>query len=94
MLGGIFFGILGDHFGRRFNLLAALFLHTVLGLCLHFCSFFTLFAIGYALQGALVTVSIILHKLIVYVYVRSVIFFKSTFSNLGFFFGRRNMAVL
>ena len=58
MLGGVFFGILGDHYGRRFNLLAALLLHTIVGLSLHFCSIFTLFAIGYALQGALVTVSI------------------------------------
>lgn len=59
MLGGIFFGILGDHYGRRFNLLAALLLHTIIGLSLHFCSIFTLFTIGYALQGALVTVSTI-----------------------------------
>ncbi|KAF8774494.1 Solute carrier family 22 member 5 like protein [Argiope bruennichi] len=55
MLGGLLFGVLADHYGRRFNLLAALFLHTVLGLSLHFFSLFTIFAVGYSLQGVLVT---------------------------------------
>ncbi|GIY36884.1 solute carrier family 22 member 7 [Caerostris darwini] len=55
MLGGLLFGILADHYGRRFNLLAALFLHTVLGISLHFLSLFTVFAVGYSFQGVLVT---------------------------------------
>ncbi|GIY99823.1 organic cation transporter protein [Caerostris extrusa] len=58
MLGGLLFGILADHYGRRFNLLAALFLHTVLGISLHFLSLFTVFAVGYSLQGVLVTLAI------------------------------------
>ncbi|XP_054717248.1 organic cation/carnitine transporter 2-like [Uloborus diversus] len=55
MLGGLLFGVLADHYGRRFNLLAALFLHTFLGLALHFFSLYIFYAVGYALQGILVT---------------------------------------
>ncbi|KAG8186288.1 hypothetical protein JTE90_004632 [Oedothorax gibbosus] len=55
MLGGLLFGVLADNYGRRFNLLAALFLHTVLGVALHFFSLFTVFAVGYSIQGLLVT---------------------------------------
>ncbi|GFS43443.1 organic cation transporter-like protein [Trichonephila inaurata madagascariensis] len=55
MLGGLLFGVLADHYGRRFNLLAALFLHTVVGVSLHFLSLFTVFAVGYSIQGILVT---------------------------------------
>ncbi|XP_015930703.1 organic anion transporter 3 [Parasteatoda tepidariorum] len=55
MLGGVVFGALADRYGRRFNLLAALFLHTILSLAMHFLATFSLFAVAYSLQGVLVT---------------------------------------